>query len=90
MGSFDGIYMQSILAKITSKNNMGLYRDDDLIDLKNNNGQQTDKIKKKIAQIFKDTNFRINIITNLVEINFLDVTFYLANKTYRPYKKPKR
>ena len=69
---------------------MGLYRDDDLIDLKNNNGQQTDKIKKKIAQIFKDTNFRINTITNLVEINFLDVTFYLANETYRPYKKPKR
>ena len=48
MGSFDGaeiceligIYIQSILAKIISKSDMGLYRDDGLIDLKNRQNQK--------------------------------------------------
>ena len=96
MGSFDGaeiceligIYIQSILAKITSKSDMGLYRDDGLIVLKNKNGQQTDRTRKKIVKIFKDTDFSSDITTNLVEINFLDVTFNLLNETYRPYRKP--
>ena len=96
MGSFDGaeiceligIYMQSILAKIISKSDMGLYRDDGLIVLNNKNGQQTDRTRKKIVKIFKDTDFSIDITTNLVEVNFLDVTFNLLNETYRPYRKP--
>ena len=83
MGCFGGaelcqlidIYIESILAKITSKNDMGLCRDDGLILLKNKNGQHTDKIGNKIVKIFKYTNFSIDIITNLVEVNFLDVTF---------------
>ena len=96
MGSFDGaeiceligIYIQSILAKIISKSDMGLYRDDGLIVLKNKDGQQTDRTRKKIVKIFKDTDFSIDITTNLVEVNFLDVTFNLLNETYRPYRKP--
>ena len=55
MGSYDGgepcelicIYAQSILEKITSKNDMGLYRDNGLIVPKNTNSQQTDRISKK-------------------------------------------
>ena len=50
---------------------MGLYRDDGLIVLKNKNGQQTDRTRKKIVKIFKDTDFSIDITTNLVEVNFL-------------------
>ena len=96
MGCFDGaeicelvgIYIQSILAKIISKNDMGLYRDNGLIVLKNKNGQQTDRTRKKIVKIFKDTDFSIDITTNLVEVHFLDVTFNLLNETYRPYRKP--
>ena len=50
MGSFDraefceliGIYIQSILAKLTSKNGMGIYGEDAL---KNKNGQQRDRIR---------------------------------------------
>ena len=67
---------------------MGLYRDDGLIVLNNKNGQQTDRTRKKIVKIFKDTDFSIDITTNLVEVNFLDVTFNLLNETYRPYRKP--
>ena len=60
---------------------MGLYRDDGLIVLNNKNGQQTDRTRKKIVKIFKDTDFSIDITTNLVEVNFLDVTFNLLNET---------
>ena len=67
---------------------MGLYRDDGLIVLNNKNGQQTDRTRKKIVKIFKDTDFSIDITPNLVEVNFLDVTFNLLNETYRPYRKP--
>ena len=53
IGSFDraefreliGIYIQSFLAKATSQNGMGLYRNDGLIVLKNKNGQQRDRIR---------------------------------------------
>ena len=31
---------------------------------------------------------KIEIVTNLTEVDFLDVTFRLENNTYRPYKKP--
>ena len=56
--------------------------------MNNKNGQQPDRTRKKIVKIFKDTDFSIDITTNLVEVNFLDVTFNLLNETYRPYRKP--
>ena len=66
---------------------MGLYRDDGLFILRKINKQQTDKIGKKIISIFKNIDFKIEIVTNLIEVDFLDVTFNLENNTYRPYKK---
>ena len=96
MGSYDGaevceligIYIQSLLTNILSKDNMGLYRDDGLFILRKINKQQPDKIRKKIISIFKKINFKIEIVTNLTEVDFLGVTFNLENNTYRPYKKP--
>ena len=96
MGSYDGaelceligIYMQSPLTNIVSKDNMGLYRDDGLFILHKINKQQTDRVRKKIISIFKNIDFKIEIVTNLTEVDFLDVTFNLENNTYRPYKKP--
>ena len=66
---------------------MGLYGDDGLFILRKINKQQTDKIQKKISSIFKNIDFKIEIVTNLTEVDFLDVTFNLDNNTYRPYKK---
>ena len=66
---------------------MGLYRDDGLIILRNTNSKQTDKMRKNIS-IFKSIDFKIEITTNLTEVDFLDVTFNLERNTYRPYKKP--
>ena len=55
MGSYDGadlceligIYIQSLLTNILSKDNMGLYRDDGLFILRKINKQQTDKYERK-------------------------------------------
>ena len=38
--------------------------------------------------IFKYIDFKNETVTNLTEVDFLDVTFNLGNNTYRPYRKP--
>ena len=96
MGSYNGaeicelvgIYTLSKLKNITSKDDIGLYRDYSLILLRELNGQQTDKIRKNIIKVFKSIGFQIKIKTNLHEVNFHDITFNLRSGTYLPYKKP--
>ena len=96
MGSYDGaelceligIFTQSVLQDVINKEGMGLYRDDGLIVLNKVTSQNTDKIRKKIIHVFKDNGFSIDIMTNLVEVNFLDVTFNQRNRSHQPYKKP--
>ena len=46
-----------------------------------------DRVRKNVIKIFKQVGFKIEIQTHLKIVNFLDVTFNLANGTYRPYKK---
>ena len=46
------------------------------------------KKRKTIIKIFKGIGFSIDIQTSLKEIDFLDVTLNLQNRTYRSYKKP--
>ena len=96
MGSFDGaevckpvgIYILCFLAKLINKNDCVLYSDDGLLKLRHVNGQQIDRIRKKIKKIFKDIGFTIHVETNLKIADFLDTTFNLNNDTYRPYKNP--
>ena len=81
-----GIYIQSLVTNILSKENTGLYRDDGLFILRKINKQQTDRARKKIISIFKNINFKIEIVTNLTEVDFLDVTLtleYNATHTIR-------
>ena len=82
-----GLYNQSKLEKILPKSNFGLYQDDGLA-LLNLTGQQTDKVRKSIIGVFKDVEFSLEIETNLKDLDFLDVSRNLRNRTYRPYKKP--
>ena len=49
-----------------------------------------DKKRKNNIDIFKNIGFQIDIVINLKEINFLDVTFNLANGTFRLHKKLNR
>ena len=85
MGSYDGvelcdsivIYIQSLLESTLEKDQMGLYQDNGLIILCNIDSQQTDRIRKKNIRIFKSIDFKIEITTNLTEVDFLDITFNL-------------
>ena len=99
LGSFDGaevceligIYIQSLLTdsvELIKKENIGLYQDDGLILFRNINGQKTDRLRKRIIKKFQSIGFKIEIVTNLQEVDFLDVTLNLINNIYRPSKKP--
>ena len=67
---------------------MALYRDDGLFIFRKINKQQIDRVRKKIISLFKNIDFKIEIVTNLTEVDFLDVTLNLENNTYHQYEKP--
>ena len=95
MGSYDGaetseligIFLLNMLKDTINTNDMGLYRDDGLIVLRNKSSQQTDNIRKVITQKFKNAGFGIEITTNLPTVNYLDLTLDLNKGTYKPYRK---
>ena len=92
IGSYDGaevcglvgIYLLSLLANIIDKNNSGLYLNDGLIFLCNVNEQKMDRVRMNAIKMFKEVDFKIEIQTHLKIVDVLDVTFNLANGTYRP------
>ena len=96
MGSFDGaevcelvgLYLLDKLSKLLGKDNVGLYRDDGLAAVKSTSGPVLDKMKKNIITLFKNEDLGITIDTNLIEPDFLDVTFNLATGKFFPYRKP--
>ena len=57
--------------------------------VKSLNGQQTARLRKNIAQVFTSFGFKIEIKTNLIEADFLDVTFSLIKETFLLYNKSK-
>ena len=95
MGSYDGaevcelvgLYLLNLLTNEFGKNNIGLYRDDDLSCFQNISGPDSEKIKKKMCKIFKEDGLNITVECNLALTDFLDVTFDLKSGTYYPYRK---
>ena len=65
---------------------MGLYRENGLFILCKINTQKTERIRKK-DQYFQKYPFYKEFVTNLTEVDFLDVTFNLEHNTYHPYSK---
>ena len=96
MGSFDGaevcelvgLYLLDKLSKLLGKDNVGLYRDDGLAAVKSTSGPVLDKMRKNIITLFKNEGLGITIDTNLIETDFLDVTFNLTTCKFFPYRKP--
>ena len=86
MGSFDGaevcelvgLYLLDKLSKLLGKDNVGLYRDDGLAAVRSTSGPVLEKMRKNIITVFKNKGLGITIDTNLIETDFLDVTFNLA------------
>ena len=85
---FVGLFLLSGSPSIIGKSNVGLYRDDGLAILENTPESDTERIKKKITKFFQQSGLKITIDANVVQANFLDVTFNLQSDKYWPYRKP--
>ena len=97
MGSYDGVevcglkslYLSSKLAPVIGTKNIGLYRDDGLVVIHHANGPKMDRIRKDIIALFKSEGLSITIDTNLIETDFLDVSFNLEMEKFSPYRQSK-
>ena len=96
MGSFDGaevceligLFLLNNLSEKYGKNNVGLYRDDGLVLLRNASGPQSERTRKDVTREFKKQVLNISISTNLKICYFLDVTLNLTDGVHSPYRKP--
>ena len=95
MGSFDGteicemvgIYLLEKLSPLLGKENFGLYRDDGLVTVNSSSGPVFDRMRKDIISIFQNEGLSITIEKNLIETDFLGVTFNLLTGKYFPFRK---
>ena len=83
-----GLYLLEKLSKRIGKEHVGLYRDDGLAAIIDANGPKMDRLRKDIISLFQEEGLSITIDTNLIETDFLDVSFNIVNKKYRPFRKP--
>ena len=96
MGSYDGaevcelvgLFILHQLSQLVGVKNIGLYRDDGLAILENALGPTLEHIKKKIIKLFHQISLNITAKINLVQTNFLNVTFNLKSGKYWLYRKP--
>ena len=96
MGSYDGAetcdligaYMLSLIAP-KLKEGVGLYRDDGLA-VCSASPQKIEKTKQEICKVFKANNLSITIEANKKIVNFLDVTWDLTNRSFKPFMKPNK
>ena len=83
-----GLYFSGKLAHLIGTKNVALYRDDGLAVIHQANGTKIDRIRKDIIALFKYEGLSITIDTNLIETDFLDVSFKLEMDKFFPYRKP--
>ena len=96
MGSYDGaevcelvgLYLLSKLAPLIGTKNVGLYRDDGLAVIQQAIGPKMNRIRKDIIALFKSEGLSITIDTNMIETDFLHVSFNLEMEKFSPYRKP--
>ena len=97
MGAYDscevselvGLYLLDQFNPVFEENSdwYGFYRDDGLGVLRGT-GRVLDKKRKQLEKICKDNGLGITALTNIKVVNFLDVTFDLTSKSYKPYRRP--
>ena len=66
---------------------LGLYRDDGLIMIKQANGPNMERIRKKLHTTFRQEGLSITICKPSLVANFLDITLDINDKSYRPFRK---
>ena len=99
MGAFDGaettdivgLYLLSQLKEISENSDFeisnNLYRDDGL-SWTNATARTTEKIKQKIANVFKRNGLNVSIVANSKQVDFLDVTLNMDTGVFKPFIKP--
>ena len=86
MGSYDnaevndlvGLYLLNKLGPLIGTKIVGFFRDDGLVVIHQANGPKMDKIRKDIIALFKSEGLSVTIDTNLIDTDFLDVSFKLV------------
>ena len=85
MESYDGaeacelvrVYLLSKLPSLVDIKNAGLYTEDGIAVIHQTNGVKMDRIRKDIIALFNSERLSDTIDTNLIETDFLDVSFKL-------------
>ena len=82
-------YLLSKLTQFIPPENLGLYRDDGLVEVKNANGPKQDRIRKQIFECFKREGLKVTVEINKIEADFLEATFNVQKEPgYKPFRKP--
>ena len=81
-----GLYLLQKLSPLLGIKSFGLYRDDGLAAVNTSSGPVLDRMRKNIVSLFKEEGLSITIKINLVETDFLDVTFNLDTCKYFPFR----
>ena len=92
MGSYDGaetcelvgLYLLYQLKDLGI--DIGLHRDNGL-SVSYLPARRNDQLRKQIEAIFKSNQLSITAKANIIEVNFLDITFNAREGTYEPYTK---
>ena len=71
-----------------NKNHIGLYEVDGLAILKNTNGPEAEKHKKKFQKLFKEKALDMIAQCNLKNASFFNITLNLNDGKYSSYRKP--
>ena len=83
-----GLYILDKASKEFVAGNVGLYRDDGLILVRNSTGRLAERKKKDLIKLMQNMNLKVTATANLKIVNFLDLTLNLNDGTFHPYKKP--
>ena len=75
---FVGLYLLNKIKSLLGSSNVSLYRDDGLAIIHKANAPKVDRLRKDVISLFKDEGLCITIDTNLIETDFLDVSFNLT------------
>ena len=96
IGSYDGAEICELVGLFLLSNveekfknlNFGLYRDDGLGFTRKMSGSDIDRLRKDIIALFQTHGLKVDITCNLIQVDFLDVTFNLQTGKFSPYRKP--
>ena len=76
-----GLYILNKASDEFGASNVGLYRDDGLILVRNSTGRLAESKKKGLTKLLQDMHLKITATANLKIVNFLDVTLNLNDGT---------